>query len=513
MTPPRRNSPPAPDHHGSYPSPATGPLSRGPVAGLFLCFSVPPPSRLIVVTTVNRNFLALAVGEAAARLIAFAANVYLARTLGPAGYGIIGVATALMLYLTAIGDSGIDLIGVREIAASPALSRELGGSLVAARTMIAAIVALIVVLAGVFLGPQPEGAILASYALTLLVLGLNVRWIHLGLEQGGRVAAGRIAGEAVMAALVLGLVRSAGDIPHVPMAQFAGDAVAALCLAWWLRGSLGPLLVRMDWERAAPILRRAIPLVLQTLLGLLIFNSDLIFLRLFHTASVTGLYVAAYTLVSFLVNVGIAYGQSLLPALTRLGADPQAQGAQYRTSLAQVFAVGLPIAVGGALLAPAIIGLAFGEQYQRSALPLAVLLWSVPAGYFRNVSLLSLVACGRQDLVLRTAVQAAILNLLLNLLLIPRYAMVGAAAATVLTEVVRAGLALRNASTEGLRAPGFDRFWRALLASGVMALSLLPLARQPIWLSVPAGVAAFALTLFLVGGLRLSPSGSPELRV
>ncbi len=464
-------------------------------------------------SSVNRNFLALAVGEAAARLIAFAASVYLARTLGPAGYGIIGVATAVMLYLTAIGDAGIDLMGVREVAANPGLGRELGGSLVAARTLIATIVAFVVIIAGVFLGPQPEGAILASYALTLLVLGANARWIHLGLEQGSQVAAGRIAGEAVMAVLVLSLVHSAGDIPLVPMAQFLGDAVAALCLAWWLRRSLGPLVLRFDWHRAGPILRRATPLVLQTLLGLLIFNSDLIFLRLFHTASVTGLYVAAYTLVSFLVNVGIAYGQSLLPALTRLGADPHAQGEQYRTSLAQVFAVGLPIAVGGAVLAPAIIGLAFGDQYQRSGLPLAVLLGSVPAGYFRNVSLLSLVACGRQDLVLRTAVQAAILNLLLNLLLIPRYAMVGAAAATVLTEVVRAGLALRNASFEGLRPPGLGRFWRATVASGAMALSLLPLADRPLWISVPTGIATFALALFLMGGLRLSPSHMPELRV
>jgi O-antigen/teichoic acid export membrane protein len=465
------------------------------------------------VSSLNRNFLALAVGEAAARLIAFVASVYLARTLGPAGYGILGVATAVMLYVTAVGDAGIDLIGVREIAAHPDLGRELGGSLVASRALIATVVALIVIGAGVFLAPQPEGAILASYALTLLVLGANARWIHLGLEQGGRVAVGRILGEAVMAALVISLVHSAGDIPQVPLAQFLGDAVAALCLAWWLRGSLGPLVLRFDWHRAGPILRRATPLVLQTLLGLLIFNSDLIFLRLFHTASVTGLYVAAYTLVSFLVNVGIAYGQSLLPALTRLGADPHAQGEQYRTSLAQVFAVGLPIAVGGAVLAPAIIGLAFGDQYQRSALPLAVLLWSVPAGYFRNVSLLSLVACGRQDLVLRTAVQAAILNLVLNLVLIPEYAMLGAAAATVLTEVARAGLALRNASFEGLRAPAMRRFWRASVATGAMALILLPLAERPLWASVPAGIVTFAVVLFLTGGLRLSPSYVPELRV
>ncbi|MEP7324700.1 MAG: oligosaccharide flippase family protein, partial [Gemmatimonadota bacterium] len=69
--------------------------------------------------TVGRNFLALGAGEAAARLVAFGATIYLARTLGPGSYGVIGLALAVTLYFTYLADCGIETLGVREIAADP----------------------------------------------------------------------------------------------------------------------------------------------------------------------------------------------------------------------------------------------------------------------------------------------------------------------------------------------------------------------------------------------------------
>ena len=53
---------------------------------------------------VARNFLALGSGEALARIAAFAGTIYVARTLGASGYGIISFAAALMLYLSRLAD-------------------------------------------------------------------------------------------------------------------------------------------------------------------------------------------------------------------------------------------------------------------------------------------------------------------------------------------------------------------------------------------------------------------------
>ena len=59
--------------------------------------------------TVARNFLALGSGEAVARVVAFAAIVYIARVLGAASYGVIEVAGAIVLYFSRVADAGFDL--------------------------------------------------------------------------------------------------------------------------------------------------------------------------------------------------------------------------------------------------------------------------------------------------------------------------------------------------------------------------------------------------------------------
>jgi len=65
---------------------------------------------------VGRSFLKLGAGEALARLIAFGVTVYLARLLGAGVYGTIVLAAAILLYATSVTDSGIEQLGVRDVA-------------------------------------------------------------------------------------------------------------------------------------------------------------------------------------------------------------------------------------------------------------------------------------------------------------------------------------------------------------------------------------------------------------
>jgi O-antigen/teichoic acid export membrane protein len=463
--------------------------------------------------TVQRNFFALGAGEAIARLIAFAATVYLARTLGPGAYGVIGLATAVLLYFTYLADCGIETLGVREIAADPSRATTLAPAVLSLRLTVAFLLAIVLVIAGLTVLPQPDGAILAVYGLTLLGVGANTRWIHLGLEDAPRVAMARIAGESTMVLLVILLVRSAGDLAKVPLAQFTGDLLAMLLLALWLRRRGIALPLRWDRAAAAPVLRRAFPLVLHALLGLMIYNSDLIFLRAFWTPADVGQYVAAYTLISFLLNLGIAYSQSLLPTLTRLAPEPTRQRALYQTSMAQVFAAAFPIAVGGFLLAPEIVGFVFGPGYEASTTALQVLLWTIPVAFYRNVPQMALIAAGRQDRVLRITFVSAMLNLALNILVIPRYGMVGAAVATLGTEVFRTLLALAFARKEGFAFPHPSRLWRTILAGAGMAGALILVNPEWLWLGVGGGGLVYLLILALVGGIQVRGGGFPSLTV
>lgn len=463
---------------------------------------------------VTRNFLTLGGGEALARLIAFSATVYIARTLGAASYGVIGFAFAIYLYLARVADCGLEAgLGVREIAMDRSRLDTLAPSLLSVRFLVSLGITVLVAGAAIAFVPQPDGGVLAVWTLCLLAVGVNTRWIHLGLEQTRFASLARAAGELTMAVVVFLVVSDPGDVARVPLAQFIGDMLAAFLLAAWLHRRGIRLNLRIDLDRIRPYIARAMPMIWSGILGLVIYNSDLLFLRVFRGAAAVGYYAAAYALVSFLLNLGTAYNQSLLPTLTRLHADPRSEQALYDTASAHVFALTVPAAIGGAMLAPAIIDTVFGQSYGMSGVALRILMWSVPLLLIRGIPAVALMARGREDLVFRINLWATVLNLTLNVILIPRYGVMGAAWATVCTEVLRLGLASGLARSQGFAPPRLGRFWKSAAAASLMAVVLMILQSAALALAIAAGAATYFAALTLLRGVVFRRGRLPALNV
>ncbi len=423
------------------------------------------------------------------------------------GYGVVALAGAVLLYFSHLADFGLDTLGVSEVAKDRGRVGALVPSLVLGRLAVAAVLWLGLVAVGLPVLPQPEGAIIAASGAALLFRATNVRWALIGIERPAWVALSRVGGELLQALVILTVIVGAGDLVLVPAAQVAGDAFAALLLVFAL-GRLGPLPLRWEPEAAMPVFRAARPLVLHALLALLVFNCDLILLRFFRDASTVGFYAAAYTLVSFLSNMGVSFGYSLLPAYARLSARSDERDALYRSSLAQAAAATLPMAVGGTLVAGGLIALVFGSGYSASVLPLRILLWSVPAVWMRASVQMALVAQGRQRDVLRVTVIGAALTVVLDLLVIPRWGMAGAAVVTVTTELVRIALVMWWGRRAGLPLPSPARFARGLLASVAMGALVWVLSpRAHVLATVAAGGVAYAILLVMVGAVRIGRSG------
>lgn len=460
---------------------------------------------------VRRSFASLGLGEVAARLVAFAATVYLARVLGAGVYGVVALAGAVLLYFTYLGDLGIESVGVAAIARAPQSTPSVVPAVLAARMAAGGILALVLGAAG-FLLPQPEGAILALYGLTLPVRGMLARWAVIGLGRPGLASVARVAGEAASAVLVVALVRGAGDLGVVPLTQLAGDAVAALVLLAALRPAVSAVALRSAWGAALPVLREAWPVVLNTLLALLVFNADLIILRFFRDSATVGQYAAAYTLVSFLANLGITYGFAVMPQAARSAADPGPLGELVRGALVFALALTLPVAAGGLFTTDGLVALVFGRGYADAGLPMRILLWSVPLAWLRSVTQLTLVAMGRQRAVLGVTAVVAVVTVVLDLALIPRWGMVAAAGVTVAVEGIRLVAMLAVAARAGVAPPRLLAWWRPVAASAVMA-AVLAAWRGPTLPMVAAGAVAYAAALGLTGAVRRGADGRLAIRL
>ncbi len=462
---------------------------------------------------VTRNFLALGTGEIASRLIAFGVTIYLARILGAESYGVIAIAVGVTLYFSRIADFGIEVVGTKEIAKFPDSINHLVSAVMSVRLTFAALLTCFTILGAQLFLPEPERTILSIYFFTLIPIAASTKWIHLGFENARPIGLSRIVGEMLVLGIVLCLVRSSNELWGVPFAQIAGECCIAFILIMVLRQQNYKFGFCWDWATALPIFIRASPILLQTLLWLFIYNSDLIFLRLFRDRESVGYYAAAYTLICFLANIGFSYGMSLLPTLTRLGAGSSGEKSLYQAALAHAYAVSLPISIGGCLLASKIVNMGFGDGYTNSILALQILIWCIPLSVIRMVPWAALIARGRQKLLLKATIYSVLVNIALNLLLIPRYGINGAAIATVITECLTGVLMLKYAANNELSFTALRRFWRPTVASFFMTVALIVLRQSNLAISLIFGAIIYGLTLTILGGIRLRKWQLPAFNI
>ena len=439
-----------------------------------------------------------------ARVLAFVAMLVVARRLGPAMYGVIGVTAGIMLYLNQIADAGAELAGVPVVARQQDRLGELVSSALSLRLRIAAALTVIVVAVGLLVFPQPDGSILAIYALGLVFVALGTRWVFVGKQQAAWVAAARIVGELTTLVVILVTLRSVGDVVMVPIATIVGAAVAtAMMFAGLRRIGIRPRLTS-DLQPSRVLLDRGPHLVGFTLLGLVLFNADLIFLRFVSGQEAAGFYAAAYTFIAFGANLSVAWAHSVMPSLARYEQHDAQRNDVYETSMLLAYAVSLPVAVGGILTAAPLIQLIFGTDFSAAAPALVWLLPAIPIAAAREIAVVALIGSeGGERRLIRINATCAIFNVVILIPVVPLYGLIGAAVVTVLTELLRLYLAFSFAKEEGFLPARPARFMKLALAAIAMAPPILLAGQRHFLVLVAIGVAVYGTMLLLLGVLKV----------
>jgi O-antigen/teichoic acid export membrane protein len=235
-----------------------------------------------------------------------------------------------------------------------------------------------------------------------------------------------------------------------------------------------------------------------TILGLLLFNFDLVFIRIVRGRAEAGLYSAAYTLVAFGANLIVAFAHTVMPVLARLDNDLNERSRVFQRSVFQAFALALPAGVGAALIADQILGTVFGDQFAGGVAAMRILAWYLPLAAIREMPVVALIAAGQERALLRVNALTALVNVILVVALVPSFGLVGAAAATAATEFIRLWLAARAAGRAGYPSIELRRLWLPVAAALGMAGLMLLVRPGALWTSVPIGALGYAVTFLLL---------------
>lgn len=240
----------------------------------------------------------------------------------------------------------------------------------------------------------------------------------------------------VFAVAQLLLAYSVWAFPGQSVAQVITGIVLAnivyTAVAVWLMLSVVKPDLRPRRDLLRDILHIAAPLGVASIFTTIILRADVIFLEHLRGSTEVGLYSAACRVLDLAVFVAITVITPLIPILTnQIAVDRRAALADCRmaTQFAGLFA--LPAAIVLPTVGPSILATVLGHEFTGAAAPLNVLSWNFVFIVFALLGSSINLANGEVAHGYWNAPLACLINLLLNLLLIPRFGMVGAAWAAV----------------------------------------------------------------------------------
>lgn len=368
-------------------------------------------------------------------------GVWIARYLGPEQFGLLSFATAFIGLFGAIAGLGLQGVVVRDIVRDPA-GKEATLGTAAMLQFFGGLLAYGLILGTIFwLRPDDTlaKALVAILGSTTLFKASHVAvyWFESQVQSKYMVWV-QNGSFLVFAAVKVVLI-----LNHAPLSAFAwatmAEALVVALLMLVMLGLRGPRLrrLRVTVARAKGLLADSWPLLLSGIAIMIYMKIDQIMLGQMVGDEAVGIYSAAVRISEVWYFIPMIIVASVFPAI--LEAQKRSE-AQYYQRLQHLYDLMVWLSAGVALpmtfLSTPIVTLLFGEAFAESGTVLAIHIWAAVFVFLGVASGKWFVAENRQILSFQRTMLGAVVNVVLNFLLIPGFGAVGAAVATVVSYAV-----------------------------------------------------------------------------
>jgi O-antigen/teichoic acid export membrane protein len=455
---------------------------------------------MTVAQSVARNSLVQLAGRGVTMAVSLATLTLLSRYLGPYRFGQYQLVIAF-LTLVNVSDFGVATIAVRHLSTSGHDPDELMGNVLTIRTALAFISSALAIALVYAIGYPDEikySMALASLSFPLMIAtgAYNATFAaNLRMEFA---ALGNIAQAVVTLTGMLIAVHAHASLVGLLLAYDLGILANSIVCLHFARRFVRPRF-RWDFAYGRSVMREALPLGLAVLVITVYGRIDIVLLKAFTTSESVGYYGLAYRVVDLAFPLSFFFVGSVYPLLSsyhNMGEHAEFKRL-YQRSHDVLSLVGMSIVTGGILFAKPITEVIGGSQYGAAVTSLQVLSMAVALIWLSNLVDHGLIAVGKQGALLWIACIGLVVNVGVNLVLIPLYGKEGAAAATVITEAAVLVPALFLLSRYMGEAPSFWVSGRLLPIAGIAGIVIYALPLP--WISeVILAMVVFSLGVALV---------------
>ncbi len=391
--------------------------------------------------TIVKNTVWLGVSQLISRLIRALIIIYAARILGTQEYGLFSYALGLAGFFTIFVDIGINQIMTREINKNPEQTQKIFSTAFFIKII------LLLFSAAAVLGLAPyfsslDGAETLLPWIALLVFFDNLREFSSAYfrskEKMELEALVTIATNVFITAFGFWVLSSHNTANALTMSYVLSAGAGAIIAFLILKKEFFGVFRSFDQSLLKPILSSALPIAILVVMGAFLVNIDIIMLGWWKNAEEIGLYSAGQKIIQVLYTIPAILASATFPNISRLvgGGDKKKTALMTQKSMAAIFFVSIPIAIGGVVLAEPIINFLYGNAYINGVLAFQFLTLTVlfvfPSTLINNLIL----AHDEQKKIAKFVFLTAVGNVLFNAFLIPKFGGAGAAFATLLVQAL-----------------------------------------------------------------------------
>ena len=391
--------------------------------------------------SITRNSSVFFFGTVLDKIFSFIAIVLITRYLGEEEFGIFNYALVYISFFAVLIDFGTESILIREISRNPKDDEILVGNNVLMKLFLTgtAIIFSFVITKFVDFGYEKE--ILIYIMLINLIFSPKLPTLKNSFEAGFkvRIRVGfpvlmNILGSVVLLIAVIIIIHLKGSIRLITLGYVLSGLPGLVLLFWKSRKIIMPKF-SIDFNIWRYFLKESFPLAFYGILLSLSNRMDVLMLSWMKGDAEVGYYAAAFRLILPLSFIPVALVVSLLPVISKLYHEKDETLSRiYQFSLKIMFCLSIPIAVLIYTASERIIDIIYTSRYYPSTAGLKILIISQIFLFLNVIMNHFIISIGKQLKGLYVVGGMVIINFILNIFLIPKYGLVGASLATVITE-------------------------------------------------------------------------------
>ncbi len=371
-------------------------------------------------------------------LLSLLVGVITARYLGPSDYGVINYGTAFIAFFSSLSSLGINSVIIKNFVDNPKGEGETLGTALLLRLFSGGLSCLLIFLIVFFLDAG-EGETIAVVVLCSLSIIFHIfetfnYWFQ-SKYLSKRVAVATLIAYAFASAYKIILLILKKNVYWFAFSTSFDYIVYAAIILFFFKKEKGPRL-SVSVDKAKELLSSGRHFILSGLMVAVYGYTNRFFLKQLVGATAVGYFSTALALSRIWTFILQAIIDSVYPTIMRLHKTDHIEFERKNKQLYSiVFYISFSVSVFFTVFAPLIVSLLYGEAYMPAVAPMRVITWYTAFSYLGVARNAWIVCENRQKYLKYIYFGAAIINVCLNLLLIPLMGTVGAAVASLITEL------------------------------------------------------------------------------